>query len=613
MASVLTESKSRKSKKSKPQKTSSKSKKALAQKQEVEKRASEIAKRSVEQAKKRIAEKKEIERQAKAQAQALVEPYMPVNPFSSSEAEAVESEWDDEVQDPSLKGNGHGVDFSFGQTQAPSPLEGAKVWASDIFRQAYEFCQKNDDVAKFKIWKDGNYITLKNWPYSWEQLQKDYGSGIYKVQAYRATNGHIIKQSSECIGNPDPIGTPKADEKSEQPAETFNNQFVMLNFMQKEREAARREADAREERLRREMQERADKERSELERRGDKENQQMQLMLEMFKAQAESTARLAEDRARQTEERARKDLEMYKTMMEETRKSDERHQKQIELLAKKLEEKPKETSFVAQLKELLEVKELIQEMDGGGSSEEDGKESMTDSVVKAFLPMIGKAMSAQGPVPPTIQGPVQRPPIQGVSQEAGGTGLRPVNSRTESGLSRETIRRQAELRRQHAMMEKQAQNPVAPKDVSFQRADIDFSDKPSVPKPVNSPVEAKVVARPVKEVIKNPIDAGPKPVQTEFVDKENKIKDLALPIISDSLMQGLDRISTAHAVLTTLHENGITPQDVCTHWGIEKILQSAKKMGVPEIANPWLEGFFGEIEKLNSQSTSGRHPESGLL
>lgn len=106
----------------------------------------------------------------------------------------------------------------------------------DIFDR---YNNSTDFPISYSIQRNGELLAKKEAPYSWDELQKEFGRGMYKVVAKNLLNGRMVKHEAKSVAQP------KVDEKkladkiaSERDSvkdiiDTVNNQFTeSLNAVQ---------------------------------------------------------------------------------------------------------------------------------------------------------------------------------------------------------------------------------------------------------------------------------------------------------------------------------------------------------------------------------------------
>lgn len=69
----------------------------------------------------------------------------------------------------------------------------------DIFDR---FNKSTDFPVNYSIQRNGELLAKKDAPYSWDELQNEFGKGMYKVIAKNCLNGRILKHESKSVAQP---------------------------------------------------------------------------------------------------------------------------------------------------------------------------------------------------------------------------------------------------------------------------------------------------------------------------------------------------------------------------------------------------------------------------
>jgi len=148
----------------------------------------------------------------------------------------------------------------------------------DVFDR---FNKTEDFPVHFTIQRNGELLARKEAPYSWEELQAEFGKGLYKVIAKNTLNGRILKHESKSVAqvreNAAKIADKIASERDsvKDIITTVNNQFSeSLNVIQN---ANQRQVDVLIEQMRQDK-----------ESQREKEERQRSETMEMKKIQAEA-------------------------------------------------------------------------------------------------------------------------------------------------------------------------------------------------------------------------------------------------------------------------------------------------------------------------------------
>lgn len=111
-------------------------------------------------------------------------------------ASAVVAEFEEETDEPTFEDTG--TTLHFGSEEAGE--EG--VTEEDVFQEGFERAKAIGQSVRFHIKRNSEFLTVKDWPYSWERLQKEYGPGYYQIMAKSRGTGKILKSQTEMVGDP---------------------------------------------------------------------------------------------------------------------------------------------------------------------------------------------------------------------------------------------------------------------------------------------------------------------------------------------------------------------------------------------------------------------------
>lgn len=322
----------------------------------------------------------------------------------------------------------------------------------DVFEYAAKKLNGIGDVPKFTIYKNGEMIATKNYPYSWEKVQEEFGSGQFKVMAKRFSNGKIFKVQTQYIGE-DPT---KVKAKEEAQSKSNNSlEFLTLLERSKEREESRLrqiqlEAEKKLETMRQEAKENSNNTLALvmkfIDSQGKKDNSSDTLMLLMKMQETvmgvvtkmqESVMQAQAKSEERTQKLIEKMSDETRKLMTESNKKDPWEMVRIldERAEKKLDQWMSMREFAkAEVEEILESK-------GGGE-----KESSMDKILGAVGSLLSKgilAPQAAVPYPQAMSVPQQgrslpqTAPAQNVSHqaevhEAKETAFNPLNDESNS-------------------------------------------------------------------------------------------------------------------------------------------------------------------------------------
>lgn len=441
--------------------------------------------------------------------------------------------------------------------------------ATDVFEEGFKKAMTLRDSPRFHIKKNSQFLTVKDYPYSWEQLQKEYGPGYYQVQCKARSNGRILKSQTEMVGDPNDGREVESEETDTQTA-TQDNNLAVLGWLQQSQERAearaRETARSQESALATVMQ-------TVMTAQQESTKTMMQIMMESSKQnQALILAMMQNNQAPKgpdpvvtllttllTKEKPKEGMgwaEVMKLMKDAERDAENRTKNMYDMIEKKSEA-------------LAEIK--AEAMSGG---EGEGEESLTKTLIKGFVPVLSQ-MVAQGP-----QGVQQR--IQEQRQIEGATA-----ALDEGFLERQALR-------------PGISGPNVPRPQPRQAPNRNVSTQVTVaqPAPVTGPqvVDAK------------PEDA-PSPQESRLDSRQKEmIFNFCAPDIGQAMMTGTPASKAAAEVIVKLEKEGISRQTVANGFELEDFFGFAEKYIPAEQMAPakvWLKEFYEAIKKVATVRPEG--------
>lgn len=425
----------------------------------------------------------------------------------------------------------------------------------DIFEEAFRKAQALGDSPKFLIKKDGQFIASMTYPCSWERIQQRFGGGHYQVQARRASNGLILKNATEMIGE-DPDAKKEVHETIHQEA---TNQPSFLEFMtllnttqekaeQKAREAAIAAQSSNNLMLQTVMQMQAQAQQQfqammmELNKQSQNQQQQQQALM---------TTIMSSLLAKKEGGEGFTAMSVMKMIQDASRDAEQRTKSWYELVEKKAE---------------VLAEEKAQAMSSGS----DENESLTKSVIKGFVPVLSQIMAAQGQGAPQVAPPQQAP------RQLAGPVVRP--------------------------------NPNMPQNMAPGVPKYSGSAAPGVPAAPSVPATPQQVQK--TEIASQSVNVdkmrvvGPamtpaskeKPTNTEELELKNLIINELKGDIAQAFMLKKSAAKTAEACLKKLEKKGVMRQTVLDTFTIEDFFALASQYGVLDQAKPWITEFYEAIK-----------------
>ena len=453
----------------------------------------------------------------------------------------------------------------------------------EIFGYAYDEAQKYEDVPVFRILKNSALVGTEYYPCSWEKIQKKYGEGLFVVKAVRASKGTYIKSATQLIGAPTEAVHAPIEEKTSSSVDPM----AIMALLSQERDKV--EAKLREERRDKREEESAMMKlvlamtQNQQQGKNDSTIALQQMMLDMQKTNFEMLKQMQNDTAKMFESLNNKkdtisNFELLKLVQDSRNGGWEQAQKFYEMLDKKAEEKAEALA------------------DARGGDEPAEKDSVTDTIIKSLVPVLGTVLSQPGQQarpqlpqrPPQVQHPrSQAQPLNPNVVVPPGTPTAQTSSQPKTGptLPRADI---------NELNEKL--------DIGEDEESLGVNDTAKGPVPHLNGSAALRSNKPDLKVLPNSnelgLDGRSQLTQDETTAQEIAIKDLAIPLIADKLVNGAEPRSSASEVILALQTHGIKAKDIVNHWPLHKLIAHAREMGVPEIADPWFKEFYSEIEVI---------------
>lgn len=419
---------------------------------------------------------------------------------------------------------------------AQIPVEGR-----DIFEEAFQRLEAQNDLPKFIIHKNGTYHAVVSHPYSWEQLQKEHGAGNYRVTAKSVARNIYAGQQTMIIGGPvkdDSAPAPQAAQQQAPPAPSPMEIFAMMEQLREKAEQKSRDANQ------------------------NQSNIMAILMQNMTQMQQQSTAQF------QTLilEMSKSNMAMFQTMqtnnmqafkelnqqIQNTQKKSDGELSALQLLKLIQDSETRAEERALKLMEMVEERAEALASNGKDDSKEPSeKPTVFERALASFVPMMQHAAAANHPLPPpqAPQTAFQRPaPPPGPAQAGAPQGApKPA-----------------------------PQRPVLKPSNSIK------------PLPKAAPPPSSTEAQITKK--ENPVQ-----VNGANFTKEQVLEFIA-PKIGAAMVSRTNPAVSAGECLKELEKIGITRQNVLETFTWDDFQAGAKKFGLPMIAVPWLKEFFDALQ-----------------
>lgn len=411
----------------------------------------------------------------------------------------------------------------------------------DVFEEGFRKAVACKDAPRFHIKKNSQFLTVKDYPYSWEQLQKEYGPGWYQVQCKARSTGRILKSQTEMVGDPNEGKQTEVVETEVQSQEKDNN-LALLGWLQQNQERAelraREQAKSAENGLATVMQ-------AVMTSQQESNKTMMQMMMESSKQTQTLLLTLMQNQNQPKGPDPM--LTLLSTMITQQNKSDGFTAAGVMKMIQDAESRAEQRAtknFELIEKKSNELAEIKAEAIVGGDEQE---ESLSKSLLKGFVPVLSQMIAQQN----TAQGQVV--PLQ-----------QPTLAQTQEMLTQASLRPNISSRNQPV---------VANPNVAVQRKE----------RPVQARVE-NVVTRPV-------LTPEQKEAIFSFVGGD----------IGQAMVTGSQASVCANEVLLKLEKEKVTRQTIAKGFTVEDFYGFAAKYipaeQMPE-ARAWLKEFFDAIQRL---------------
>lgn len=451
----------------------------------------------------------------------------------------------------------------------------------DIFQDVAKSLLSKGDMPKFFIHKDNAMITIRQHPYSWDRLQKEYGPGLYKIICKSGLTGRYIKSQSQVIGNPNPeahkseipftFGGQSFEEEKPAPSgqPDFMSIMTFMKTLNSDAESKAREA--------------AERERDKAREQASTQNSTMALIMQMMQQQATQNQQMFIEMNKNSSEASKNNMLMWKEI-------NDSNNRMFEKINERISAKKEDGISVAQQIKMLQDAEdrgfrLFEKVNTIADEKAEEKaallnndekdESLTKQLIKGFIPLITQAANNQ-----TAQAQVGQPGLQPPN-------IAEWNARQDAKRRDEQIKILQE-RRARELYEKKAKEAVQQKpEVRSQR-------------PEEAKIENVGLNLPKAEDNGSKLNGSGAPSQARI-----EIQSLVLPIIAEHLMAGQIPDVCAEKALYILNQRSMTAKDVLANFTYIDMIEVAKQQGLPKEVVPWIKGFYAYLENKARMELGG--------
>ncbi|NJM09370.1 MAG: hypothetical protein HC883_00260 [Bdellovibrionaceae bacterium] len=447
--------------------------------------------------------------------------------------------------------------------------------STDVFEEGFKKAMALKDAPRFHIKKNSQFLTVKDYPYSWELLQKEFGPGYYHVQCKARSNGRILKSQTEMVGDPNE-GRPAPEQEGKADDQQDNN-LAVLGWLQQSQERAEIRA--------REMATKTENGFAQV-MQGvmSMQQQSSQTMMQMMMEQSKQTQNLMLALFQNQQQPKGPDpmITLLSTLLTKEKPKDGMGFNEV---LKLLADKERDTrTAVEKQYELIEKKadqlaEIKAEAMSSSSGEGEAEESLSKTLVKGFIPMLTQIV-AQG-------GPAQ------------------IQQRLE-----EQRRLEDSTALREGFVEDHAVRPAIPAARPQPNAQNPSPRPAATPNHVATPTQAAPVTESVpKEAVHTST------AQDLVLDPRQKeaIFDFCAPDIGQAMIAGTAASKAVEDVLLKLEKEGLSRQTVATGFKLEDFYGFAEKY-IPaeqmDAAKSWLKEFYEFIQKASVGSAQSARAES---
>lgn len=439
-----------------------------------------------------------------------------------------------------------------------SPQE---VDEKDIFIDGLNKCRMKNTTPKFRIYRDGEWIGTKEGQYSWERLQKEFGGGYFKIVCVDRSNAIVGTQVQS-------VAPPEGWEERHNPApmqsQSLSREPGTLEMLEVMRET-QREAKS-------ELHSQSSGQTTALATMMTAMSQSQQnMMTSLIQSQQQSSQQfqmlmveLQKSASQAQQENNKTMMTLLTSMLSQKKSGDELGIRDIVSAEERGEKRAKEMHQLIDQK-VEKLAEEKAELLSAASEDKEKEESFTKTLLKSFVPIATSALAQQN----------QARAVQSQENFSGPQVPAPGSI---------TPQQMEEIQAQHRQRVEAEKRFVQ-------------NTKRAVPQVVRK--EAAPGARVVKPISNQPATASSQgtPTMSNEKDKE-KMFDLVKTTIGQNLITGGRPDRCAAQCLEILEKNGFKRQTVKEVLTLNDILRYAKMNGVPDMARPWFEGFYGSIENL---------------
>jgi len=447
--------------------------------------------------------------------------------------------------------------------------------------------QKAGDQVKYIIKRNGEMLTSRFHPFSWEKLQEEYGGGQYQVIARSMVKQKYLKSETRPVASPGnnyrgetnfAFGRPKSYyendrvDKEEKKAD-FTEMWGLISKSSQDAKEEAREIARREKELSSTMIT------SLMTMMQSSQAQSQTLFLEMMKANQEGLNRISENTNQMFREMNEKFEKIVDKIAEKPRRNEEFGI--YELM--KLQNDSREQGFdmFNKMSELAEAKaeEKAEILAGKEDGEGKKEKSLTESVVEALLPALSASLSNKNP---SIHS-------QNISYQ--GQNAHPIARRSVPQITRRENSKQigpGTIKIQNEENSEAKNNEIKTNSGEIGRINRAGSIKINKVGLTGEKKQEKVDA----QILSNKENAK---VWQKDVERD-AIEEILTPVIVDCLLNMRKPEEGTNLLKKVLTEQQITPKKFFAKIPKEYIIEIVRKYELPDEARSWFEEVYANLQ-----------------
>lgn len=470
--------------------------------------------------------------------------------------------------------------------------DGEAVAAFDIFDWCEDATKKGHQI-QYVLKRNGEMLTTKYHPYSWEQIQKEFKGGQYQIVAKSLTTKRYLKSETRTLSDPvrgvnDSVEVETAQKttvvQAPQPqGPNFMELFTLFQSMNEKQRVEAREA-ARE--------------------NAQLAQQNMLAFVEMMKSSQTGSQTMFFEIAKMTQTVSEKLAESQRAMFEKmenrfekildkvsqnqtSAKTDKPEFGLLELMKMQQDSQEKGFQLFNKLSQIAEQKaaervEMIEELRGDAPESTKKEKSMTDTLIETMLPTIATALAGQGSVP------TQTAQVAPTRRALPAPQVRTAPHSNNAAQSRRTAQTNA------------PQTTRTTQNASTQGASVTSGTTSRTvhgQTPVKRNALGLAVATPVAQTAVKPTAETPKPVETApSASLKDKFTEILIPSFGELLVNQAAPNVAAVEIVATLEKNGHNQTEFLSHVSLADLMGVVATFGLPDEANPWFTEVYAHIQ-----------------